>query len=206
MGWSGHHMIDPFEIETRFAVEDSMAYLDSIFEELTEESQAQINQVKELMNNLPTREADFIDLYFFRKLKQTDIANLFGVSQPTVCYRLRRATDRIQFLLQIPQVDVEQLEKDLRGFLADPLDIQIMLLMKDTTCQSEVGKRLGVSQGKVRHRFQRSVKRMRVLADCDSESPWGLYVRFFEFIESNLNILREVQRPAWDSQATHILD
>lgn len=205
-GWSGHHMIDPSEIETRFSNEDSMAFMDSIFDEPSEESLVQIEIVKGIMESLPTREADFIDLYFFRRLKQTDIADLFGVSQPTVCYRLRRATSRIQFLLQLPGVVEEELEKDLTEFLTDPLDIQIMVLMKRTTCQSEVGKRLGVSQGKVRHRFQRSVKKMRVQAEKDPESPWGLYVRLFEFIEANLNILREVQRPAWDSQATHILD
>lgn len=195
-------MIDPSEIETRFSVEDGMAYMASIFEEPSEESRQKMELVVQIMEDLPPREADFIDLYYFRRLKQTDIAQIFGVSQPTVCYRLQRAAARIQFLLQMPTVDEEELEQDLRELLPDEQDVEIMLLMRDTTCQSEVAKRLGVSQGLVRHRFIRSLNRMR---DLDPDT-YGRYIDLFEFISANLNILREVQRPAWDAKVTHLID
>lgn len=197
--WSGHQMLDPNEIETRFSMEDSMSFMDSIFEEPTEEAQRKVQRVREVLEDLPPREADFVDLYFFRQLKQTDIARIFGVSQPTVCYRLQRATARIQFLLGLPDIEVPQLEQDLVGFLSDPLDVQIMVLMWKTTCQSEVAKRLGVSQGLVRHRFIRSLKRMQ-------ENPkLSLYVSLFDRIQENLNILREVQRPVGEHLVTHYL-
>ena len=197
--WSGHQMLDPNEIETRFSLEDSMAFVDSIFEEPTEEAQEKVKRVRDVMEDLPPREADFVDLYFFRQLKQTDIARIFGVSQPTVCYRLQRATARIQFLLGLPVIEVSQLEQDLVGFLSDPLDVQIMVLMWKTTCQSEVAKRLGVSQGLVRHRFIRSLKRMQ-------ENPnLTQYVALFDRIQENLNILREVQRPVGEHLVTHYL-
>jgi len=193
-------MIDPSEIENRFSIEDGMAYMASIFEEPSDEAKKRIRRILEILEDLPPREADFIELYYFKRLKQTDIAAIFAVSQPTVSYRLQRATARIQFILQMPEVDEEALDDDLRYFLTDPLDVEIMLLMKETTCQSEVAKRLGVSQGLVRHRFIRSLNRLRGVEGFED------YVCLFEFISANLNILREVQRPVWDSQVTHTIN
>lgn len=200
MVWARHHMIDPSEIENRFSIEDGMAYMASIFEEPSDEAKKRIRRILEILEDLPPREADFIELYYFKRLKQTDIAAIFAVSQPTVSYRLQRATARIQFILQMPEVDEEALDDDLRYFLTDPLDVEIMLLMKETTCQSEVAKRLGVSQGLVRHRFIRSLNRLRGVEGFED------YVCLFEFISANLNILREVQRPVWDSQVTHTIN
>jgi DNA-directed RNA polymerase specialized sigma24 family protein len=189
-------MIDPNEIETRFAIEDGIGFLDSIFTEPTKEMRVQIEVVKEYMEFLPALEADFVDLYFFKKLKQTEIAGLFSVSQPTVHYRLQRATARIQFLLQLPQVEGDSLLTDLTEFLPDPLDVKIMIGMWKSTCQSEVAKGLGVSQGLVRHRFLRTIKKLREAVELGGPQvePYGLYIRLFEFISSNLNILREVKR------------
>lgn len=253
MGWSGTFMIDPSDMESRFAIEDGMAYMNSIFTEPTDDALEKIEGVKTIMESLPMIEADFIDLYYFKRKKQTDIAFIFDCSQPTVCYRLQRATARIQFLLQLPNVQEEDLLRDMTLFLTDPLDIQIMHKMWLTTCQSEVAKQLGVSQGLVRHRFLRTIKRLRQflsLDDLDKQLiklqsrrkkpgldvsrrikeledrrqsilkgvPKGLqglsedhkhydvYVRLFDFIAANLNILREVQRPVWGSQVTLRLD
>lgn len=195
----GHYMIEPASLESRFAIEDGMAFLNSIFTEPSEEAKGKIDQVMQIMEFLPEREADFVDLYYFRRLKQTDIAEIFSVSQPTVCYRLQRATARIQFLLQRPVVDKQELVKMVTGLLNDPLDAQIMILMYETTCQSETAKRLGTSQGKVRHRFLRALAKMRAIPEL------SIYVQLFEFISANLNILREVQRSAGDSRTVHTL-
>ena len=200
MAWFGHQMIDPIDIETRFSNEDAFSQMASIFTEPSDESLAKIDRVREMLDQLPAREADFVDLYYFRKINQTDIAAIFGVSQPTVCYRLKRATSRIQFLLQLPAITRQDLEEAMSGFLPDPLDASIMVLMWETTCQSEVAKRLGVTQGLVRHRFIRAVKRMRA-ADMLSD-----LADMFDTISENLNILREVKRPSWDSRITHVIN
>lgn len=200
MAWSGHRMVDPSEIETRFSLEDGMAYMASIFTEPSKEAKEKIIKVLAIMDDLPPMEADFIDLYFFRGFNQTDIAAIFGCSQPTVCYRLKRAAARIQLLSRMPQANLDLLDDILCDLLDDRLDIQIMRLMQETNCQSEVAKRLGVSQGLVRHRFIRSVNRMRRIPEL---AP---FVRLFDFISANLNVLREVQRPAEDQAVTHVLD
>jgi len=194
--WSGHYTLDPSEMESRFATTDGLAYMDSIFTEPTDKDMEQIGQIREILEFIPEREADFVDLYYFRRLRQTDIASIFGVSQPTVCYRLARAASRIKFLLNLPNIKRKQMVIDLSGFLADPLDVQIMVLMWETTCQSEVAKRLGVSQGLVRHRFLRSLGRM------ENNRRFSKYVKLFKYIAGNLNILREVQRPSRSDKVT----
>lgn len=189
MNKSGHYVTDPSVLSSRFSDEDSIAGVDSIFAETIEEDDfEQIARIKVVMELLPPREADFVDLYFFKKLRQTEIASMFGVSQPTVCYRLSRAFDRIRFLLSLPSVDEEQMKIDVANFLPDPLDYQIVMLMKQTTCQSEVAKILGITQGKVRHRFLKAIVQMRQVAS------FGPYVAVLDYVFSNLNIMREVQR------------
>lgn len=197
--WSSYHTLDSVEIEGRFSEENGLSFMDSIFSEPGEDDVAQIDRVRNVVEQLPPREADFVDLYYFKKLRQTDIALIFGVSQPTVCYRLARAADRIRFLMSIPHVDEPTLTNDLAGFLADPLDVQIMILMWKTTCQSEVAKQLDVSQGLVRHRFLRSLSRMR------TNVRLAKYVAIFDYISSNLNILREVQRPAFNDRTIYCI-
>lgn len=190
--------MDPTELEGRFSNEDSMAFLEaSVHEEPSDESIEMLDRVKSVLDMLPPREADFVELYYFRHLKQTDIAEIFGVSQPTVCYRLQRAASRIQFLLALPPLETGELAGAVGGLLKDPLDVSIMIGMYTTTCQSEVAKQLGVSQGLVRHRFIRSIGRMEKLPDMEK------YVLIFTAISENLNILREVQRPSWRSKITH---
>lgn len=201
MDWFGHQVFDPVDIETRFSNEDAMLYMASIFTEPSPEALEKIERVRGMLHLLPDREADFVELYYFRHINQTDIAEIFGVSQPTVCYRLQRATKRLQFLLELPDISKTQLTDAMTGIFDDDLDVQIMLLMWETTCQSEAAGRLGVSQGLVRHRFLRSVRRLKGAGQEEAQ----VYVDMFEKIASNLNILREVRRPAWDERFTHVI-
>jgi DNA-directed RNA polymerase specialized sigma subunit len=192
-------MLEPQSLESRFSNEDSLSEMVSIFTEPSEETLLEVEKIRPLLDKLPEREADFIELYYFRRINQTTIAQIFGVSQPTVCYRLKRATSRVKFLLDLPDITQAQVEEKVTQFLSDPLDAQIMSLMFATTCQSEVAKRLGETQGKVRHRFIRAIQRMRL---DDEMLPLA---RVFESISENLVILREVRRPSWDNRLTHAI-
>ena len=186
MSWWSFSSMDPADMESRFSNKDSIKYMDSLFDGLSEESQSKIDKVKDIMSILPPLEADFIDMYYFKSIKQTSIAKIFSVSQPTVCYRLQRASSRIKFFLDLPSVTREDIEVSMKGFLSDPLDIQIMLLMYDTMCQSKVASKLSVTQGLVRHRFLRSIKRMGA---CPSMKK---YHTLFFLISKNLNALRDL--------------
>ena len=190
MWWSGHKILEPHELESRFSTEDCLFNSGISFtEEMSEDTKIKVERIKSFLDMIPRREADFVELYYFQHMKQTDIANLFCVTQPTVCYRLQRASARIKFLVELPDLTIEQIQKDLEDVLVDPLDVQIMIMMYETTCQSEVAKNLSVSQGLVRHRFIRSIKR---LGNDGYDELVGVYKK----ISDNLNILREVQRPS----------
>lgn len=201
--WSDCRTVDPSELESRVSMDHNMEFLTQVLtEEPSEESIRNLERVREIMAELPDREADFVQLYFFNHKTQTDIAEIFKVSQPTVCYRLQRATARIRFVLSLPDISTDELRQVLVGFLSDPEDVQIMMLMYETTCQSAVAKRLGVTQGKVRHRFMRSTRRMQ-----ESKNPsMAKIAQIFLAISNNLNILREVDRPAWDEKVHYVID
>ena len=198
--WSGHKTLDNTDFEAWFSNEDSLAFMDVVIHDtVSEEGLARIEQIQKYLQNLPPREADFLDLYFFKHIKQTDIAAMYGVSQPTVCYRLERAATRIRFMLALPVIDVAAMEKTLTELLQDETDVYVMVQMYHTTCQSAVAKGLGVSQGFVRHRFIRSLTKMRPI---EGLAP---YVGMFDMIAANLNVLREVSRPAQDQKIRHLM-
>jgi DNA-directed RNA polymerase specialized sigma24 family protein len=180
--------------------DDILSSFGSIFTDPDEDDVRMIEKVRSILDILPPIEADFVDLYFFRHVKQTDIAAIFGVSQPTVCYRLNRAIQRIKYYLMIPRLDLNDLRSTLSEFLTDPIDVDIMVFMFETTCQSETAKRLGVTQGLVRHRFIRSIDRMK-------RAPHMMYYAdMFAQVSVNLNILREVRRPFSSARTSYILD
>lgn len=190
--WSGHHVVDPFEMEARFSSLQSLSTLDPIFEEINdEESERRIERVREIMEYLPQREADFVDLYYFRGKKQTSIAMIFNVSQPTVHYRLRRATERIQFLLDLPDITEKEMRDTLEQVeeLDDPLDIEIMVLMYHTTCQTEAAKHIERSQGFVRHRYLRTMDKMRAAGVLCED-----LVELFDMISNRPNIMNRLRQ------------
>jgi len=198
--WSGGYRIMSSQvIESKFSVEDGFGYLDFSMEEPVEDdSEERLDQIRGILDRIPPREADFVDLYYFRQKRQTDIAAIFGVSQPTVCYRLQRAAERIKFLLKLPNIDLELYRPEITTILRDPIDIEILYRMNRTTCQSEVAKMMGVTQGFVRHRFIRSVSRLREAGVTD-------VANMFDLINLNLNIMREVQKSLLDGDVTRVL-
>lgn len=76
------------------------------------------------------------------------------------------------------------------------IDVNILVGMWQTTCQSEVAKTLGLTQGRVRHRFFKAVKTLEEAAAEDER--YEPYFKIFEAISSKkFNILREVKLPQW---------
>ena len=189
--WGGHVLMDPQDLEKFFSNQDSMNNLPSVWEEPDELTLADFERVKPYLNKIPPRESDFLDLYYFKKVRQTGIAELFNVSQPTVCYRLIRATARLRYLLSLPPHTYEEVRDTLRGVLSDEMDITIMLGMLETTCQSEVARSMGVSQGLVRHRFFRTLSALEQMRDLDK------CVEIFKRVSDNFNILSDTCRFKW---------
>lgn len=193
--------VDPAELSNRFSVFDSLIELIENDGELPEELEATDSdadyeaQIEPLLDRIPAREADLIKLYYIDKKRQADIAEIFGVTQAAISYRLDRGLQRIKFLLSIPQVTEQQLRKDLQVIFRD-IDVDILVGMWQTTCQSEVASQLGLTQGRVRHRFFKAVKVLEARASI--EPAYEPYCRIFSAIASkHFNILREVKLPQW---------
>jgi DNA-directed RNA polymerase specialized sigma24 family protein len=201
--------IDPAELSNRFASPDSDPELEDEDREDEELDDENIDghvanflvgadfesRIAPLLNRIPQREADLIFLYYIQKKRQADIAEIFGVTQAAISYRLDRGLQRIKFLLSIPQATEDDLREDLSEAF-EQIDVNILVGMWQTTCQSEVANRLGLTQGRVRHRFFKSVEALKKLAADDTK--FEPYQRIFTAISSKkFNILREVKLPQW---------
>ena len=195
--WGSYVLYDPLDMEKIFSQEDSMSNLPSVWEEVQDESLSDLGRVSDLLDLLPPREADFIELYFFKKIRQTCIAELFNVSQPTVCYRLQRGAARLKYLLALPPISFPKMEADLKAFLADPKDAEIMMGMLRTTCQSDVARELGVTQGFVRHRFYRTLAKLKTKPEMTE------YVEVFEQVGRNLNVMKNISRFTWPDEVLY---
>ena len=195
--------IDPSELSNRFASPDSEPELEDDGEDTDNEDGIASflagadyeNRISPLLNRIPQREADLIYLYYIQKKRQADIAEIFQVTQAAISYRLDRGLQRIKFLLSIPQATEDELREDLAEIFEE-IDVNILVGMWQTTCQSEVANRLGLTQGRVRHRFFKSVETLKKKADEDVK--FEPYHKIFSAISSKkFNILREVKLPQW---------
>jgi hypothetical protein len=185
--------INPFEIESRFTLNDMIESSDEPPKKFA------IDNLDALLDKLPLLEADFVFLYFKANKKQSDIAKIFSCTQAAVSYRLKKAVKRVQFILSIPDIEEDQMRADLRKVMSD-LDVEILIGMYKTTCQSWVAEKLGLSQGLVRHRFFKNLHVLKKKREFIEP-----YYTIFDRISENFNILREVALPQWHHNMAHIL-
>lgn len=199
--------------------DDSLAQSEALAEEMRSllESQEYKARLQIMLERIPPREADIIDLYFLMDKRQADIATIFGMTQAAVSYRLARGIKRIKFLLDIPDVSREQMQCDLSEVFVvrtsgkelqdgDPrtidgihIDVQILVHMWETTCQSVVAQQLNLTQGRVRHRFFKAVARLKEVASLNTK--YEPYSQIFSKIAAkNFNILKEVMLPQWQGR------
>jgi DNA-directed RNA polymerase specialized sigma24 family protein len=204
--------IDPTELATRFSHDDPR--FDQEDEEIEDDMVGNVSadslaecfpdgdyesRIAPLLDRIPEREADLIFLYFIQKKRQADIATIFGVTQAAISYRLDRGIKRLKFLLAIPQLSEDELRADLPAVFPQKIDVDILVGMWETTCQSEVATTLGLTQGRVRHRFFKAVQTLEVAAKEDER--FLPYQKIFSAIASKkFNILREVKLPQWQDR------
>lgn len=154
LGWDGQELDIDELIEQNLAPEEE--------EEIDEASLPDFSLIERYLDRIPDREADLITLYYRDRMKQEQIAKLFRITQAAVSYRLHRGIRRIQFLRTIPELVRDQFELELGPKFSDQ-DREILWRMYETTCQSEIAKQMNLTQGRVRHRFFRSLARVKEL-------------------------------------------
>jgi len=195
--------VDPADLANRFAATTPDLF-DQDGEERDPEMEALFSGedcatlVMPLLDKIPPREADLITLYYINRKRQADIASIMGCTQAAISYRLCRGIHRLRFLLSIPTVTEEDLQRDLSEVF-NQIDVNILVGMWKTTCQSEVANKLKLTQGRVRHRFFKAVESLKGIAD--SNEKYRPYERIFSSISSkNFNVLRSVCLPQWQDK------
>lgn len=164
-------------------------------EELEYEQDRRVQeQILPLLNQLPPREADMVQLYFIAHKRQQDIADLFGVSQAAISYSLSRAMQRLRFLIQAPKLTEEEITALLAPHF-ETIDMSILLSYRQTASQSETAKSLNLSQGRVRHRLYKAVARLEKLNQADP--TLNAVTRLFVLLRDSHNILNSVILPQW---------
>ena len=144
--------------------------LDSLEDEITNDSklgnqstifETDIEKFREiiypLLYDLHPIESSFVYLYVFKGKSQEEIARMFDVTQGAVSGRLRRASQRLQFLHSLPKIDRLALKFILQEFIQNPRWVQTMILMLETTSHAVVARLLGISQGGARQAFVASL-------------------------------------------------
>jgi len=192
--------IDSVKFESMYSEKDAIRYGEFRIGNMSFE------EIEPFLHKLPAREIDLVTLYRKYGKNQKDIARIFDVTQGAVSSRLRRAADRLQFLRDLPKISEEEIDIHLTKIFPDPIEIEIIKCMKETTCQSRTAELVNqkfdlkngeeMTQVKVRHRFEKCLAKLSYLKDGDPK-----YLRFHTllmFIKKNLYKLHEVKLPHFD--------
>lgn len=148
-----------------------------------------------LLDLLPPREADMIQMYFVDHKRQVDIAYIFELTQAAVSYRLARAAERLRFLISIPQIPDDEIVELLEIANFKRRDISILLLYRELSSQSRVAERLGMEQSNARHRIFEAVKRLNKLAARDPR--YRDIAKLYTMQTEAGCILHNVKSPRW---------
>jgi len=191
--------VDPEEL-ARFGGDDPA--LTRLIEGTAEDADAPEDQrfeqlIVPLLGQLPPREADIIELYYCQKKRQLDIGLMLGLTQAGVSYRLKRAAERLHFLLSIPKLSDAEVTESLRRYF-EPDEMQILLTYRATSSQSATGKLLGLYQEQVRARLFKYLKKMQEWRETDPSL--ADVTRLFEMLIDRHNILHAVSQPQWENR------
>ena len=188
--------INSYELEGRFSNDNKLSYFDSNFPYT-------FKDLEPYLELLPKKEHDLIIMYYVLKKEQKEIAGILRLTQGGVSHRISRAKARLKFLVRVPKFTQQDLDEDLKD-LFDELDRVILWGLYETTCQSVVAKRVGMTQSRIRHRF---MKNLEVLEKYQEEEPICRYYEAFKLISNNnFNILREIRLPKWESKNQSYID
>jgi predicted transcriptional regulator len=161
------------------------------------------------MHDLPKREQELIDFYYYKKMNQKEIAKIIGVTQGAVSSRLSRAKKRLMYLRELKGIDFDVFYKDVEEVAESSLDMEIVKGIIKTSCQSETAQRINekfclvgsdrMTQVKVRYRFEKLMERLRVLGKRSYKYKRHYYT--LKKIKDNLYRLHEVRLPHFDRRS-----
>ncbi|CAN5832183.1 hypothetical protein BH24ACT15_BH24ACT15_33510 [soil metagenome] len=147
-----------------------------------------LQKIHELLPRLPPVERDVVQLYFCHGKKQEAIARILGLSQQAVSHRLHSAYRRIIFMLEQPEVNIDQMQQDLTALITNPFTVRVLCDFAITSSQTVTARRLSVPQQRICWHLNAGLKAMRAGLALDAV----FYLKYFEDLRRHRNILREV--------------
>ena len=188
--------MDSFELEGRFSNENRIKYFEDAFPYT-------FKDLEPYLDMLPKKEYDLLILYYVLKKEQKEIAKILRLTQGGVSHRISRAKARLKFLVNVPKFTKDDLFRELPD-LFEELDLIILWGLYETTCQSEVAKRVKMTQSRIRHRFMKNLETLEKVKDD------GVYKKYFDAFnlisKNNFNILREIKLPKWAAKGLSYID
>jgi predicted transcriptional regulator len=159
--------------------------------------------IEPLLDRLPAIEADVLELTLVHHKKQQEIATMFGVTQAAISHRLKKAKQRITFLLTVPQLD----EQEIRELLGDvteltETDLKVIISMTITTCQQETSRVLDLAQNSVRYRF---FKASRILTKkALTNKKYRPIAALLSAIIKQPGVMHDQRMPQWHDPAYQV--
>jgi len=188
--------MDSFELEGRFSNENKIKYMEDVFPYT-------FKDLEPYLDMLPKKEYDLLILYYVLKKEQKEIAKILRLTQGGVSHRISRAKARLKFLVNVPKFTQDELFRELSDIFEE-LDLIILWGLYETTCQSEVAKRVKMTQSRIRHRF---MKNLEILDKVKDNGAYKKYFDAFKLIsKNNFNILREIKLPKWAAKSLSYID
>lgn len=165
---------------------------------------ALVTRLRRMLHYLPDRERAFLELYYIKGKSQGQIATVYGVTQEAICYRLKRAKERLKFIDKLIDIldcngKMDQVHTDLDLiFKGDPFVAIVMKEFLRFSSQSRVAKKLRRSTFKVRLTLQEGVKRLRESSKCPTRGQalrgrLERYLKIYRLMMSRYLILVEKQ-------------
>lgn len=154
------------------------------------------------VEGLPELDQDIYELAVEKRYKQKIIASMKGITQGAVSSRLKRILRRLMYLESLSHFNLTEMRSELQEVL-DPMEMEIVTSMAETTCQEETARRLNrmfnlagdnaLTQVKVRHRFRKAWDKVM---EKGAENPMcQKYSVLFGFVQDNLYVLYELKHP-----------
>lgn len=180
---------DPQEMASMFSTEHGLT-----MKELVEAKfDHSISEVRKMLFSLPKEEMDFVFLYFIIGKTQEEIADIYGRSQGDISYRINRILKRLRFTFSLPKINYTKMREDLNFLSKEELDI--LQFMSKSSSQTVTGKKVGISQGRVRYKFLNSLDEIK-----NRLGPDNTYVKYFEKVSQNFNILRALASRDYENE------
>jgi hypothetical protein len=98
-----HKTVDPQDISLRLSDEEYQKFVQDLFKQ-GDGNYRSSRKLEKLLKRLPPIESETLRLNHLKKVKQTSLARIFNVSQPTIHTRLSKAMKRLRFLSIYPDI------------------------------------------------------------------------------------------------------